>query len=61
MGKGKGAVKQWYQLVQPGHVVLRLRGLAGLKLFYLLRQIGRRLPGHLCLLNSQAPGVRRFV
>jgi ribosomal protein L16/L10AE len=61
MGKGKGAVKQWYQLVRPGCVVLRLQGLASLRLYYLLRQIGRRLPGHLCLLNSQAPGVRRVL
>lgn len=61
MGKGKGAVKQWYQLVRPGRVVLRLQGLSNLRLHYLLQQIGRRLPGHLCLLNTQAPGVRCTV
>lgn len=55
MGKGKGAVKQWYQLVLPGTVILRLQGLPSLRLFYVLRQIGRRLPGRAWLLVPQAP------
>jgi ribosomal protein L16/L10AE len=58
MGKGKGAVKQWYQLVRPGCTVLRLQGLAGLRLCYLLQQIGRRLPGHVCVLNIEAQRPR---
>lgn len=58
MGKGKGAVKQWYQLVRPGCTVLCLRGLAGLRLCYLLQQIGRRLPGHVCVLNIEAQRAR---
>jgi hypothetical protein len=61
MGKGKGSVKQWYQLVQPGAVILRLRGLSNLRLHYVLCQLGRRLPGRACLLAPQHQDVRRVL
>lgn len=61
MGKGKGAVKQWYQLVLPGAVILRLQGLPHLRLCYVLRQIGRRLPGQVCLLVPQSQDARQVL
>jgi ribosomal protein L16/L10AE len=61
MGKGKGAVKQWYQLVLPGSIILRVQGLPSLRLYYVLRQIGRRLPGQACLLAPQSQDARRLL
>lgn len=61
MGKGKGAVKQWYQLVRPGAVILRLQGLPCPRLYYVLRQIGRRLPGQAYLLAPQAQDARCWL
>lgn len=61
MGKGKGAVKQWYQLMFPGSIILRLQGLPSPRLYYVLRQIGRRLPGQACLLVPQSQDARRLL
>jgi hypothetical protein len=45
MGKGKGAVKQWYQLVKGGNYFIKIRYLNKFKLIYLIKQLSRCLPG----------------
>jgi ribosomal protein L16/L10AE len=52
MGKGKGYIKQWYQPIASGTVILKLRYNNFFRLQYVLKQIARYLPGYfICIIK----------